>query len=89
MEARALKVTSHPTSLKVKGREGAAPERAHWKMRLAPQNPWSLPVLILSKSNVTNGHKRCSKSAFNACKINSYIQSTIIEKVSVWLLDDQ
>lgn len=48
MEARALKVTSYPT-LKVKGREGAAPERAHWKMRLAPQNPWSLPVLIPSK----------------------------------------
>ena len=48
MEARALKVTSYPTSLKVKGREGAAPERAHWKIRLAPY-PWSLLLLIPSR----------------------------------------
>lgn len=62
MEARASEVTSHPASLKVNGRR-----------EVAPPEPVVPSFLIPGKSSTTNGPKRCSKSAFNARKVNRFI----------------
>lgn len=76
MEARASEVTSHPTSLKVKGMVGGSsrvipqPQGGFTGDKAGPPEPMVPFFLIPSKSNVTNGPKRCSKSVFDACKIN-------------------